>query len=85
VLKGLPSEHVHADCMGEYVKQQSMLSGRSLYVGKAIWFCEDKWCVGSKENIGTTVCFICVDDSARPRWSACTTTACAAVRAARCE
>jgi hypothetical protein len=31
VLKGLPSEDMQAECMGEYVKQERMLSGRSVY------------------------------------------------------
>jgi hypothetical protein len=35
VLKGLPSDHLQADSMGEYVKQERMLNGRSVYVGGA--------------------------------------------------
>jgi hypothetical protein len=56
VLKGLPSEHVHADCMGEYVKQESMLNSRSVYVGgrdgdMALYFDSSSWIVTTEEDI----------------------------------
>jgi hypothetical protein len=69
VLKGLPSEHVHADCMGEYVKQQSMLSGRSLYVGgrdgdMALYFQNNSWVVKYEDTIGVGASFLSADDRA---------------------
>jgi hypothetical protein len=69
-VSGLPSEHHASSCVGRYTREicshneNPTYKGSRLADGKAIWFCEDRWHVGSKENIGTLICYISVDDSA---------------------
>jgi hypothetical protein len=69
VLKGLPSEHVHANCMGEYVKQQRMMNGRSVYVGgrdgdMALYFDNSCWVVNYEEDNDDGGFFMSADDHA---------------------
>jgi hypothetical protein len=72
VLKGLPSDHSSAFCMGEYTKQQRTLNGRSVYVGgrdgnMALYFDDTDygtWVVNYEEDIGALAFFMYVDDCA---------------------
>jgi hypothetical protein len=57
-VKGLPPDHLHANCMGEYTKTERTLHGRSVYMGgyddnMALWF-DDRgcWMVDSEANVG---------------------------------
>jgi hypothetical protein len=55
--------------MGEYVQQERMLNGRSLYVGgrdgdMALYFDNNGWVVTTEESIGHGACFLHVKDSA---------------------
>jgi hypothetical protein len=68
-LKGLPPDHVQADCMGEYVQQERSLNGRSLYVGgrdenMALYFDNTDWVVTPEKGIGSGGRFMLVKDSA---------------------
>jgi hypothetical protein len=69
VLKGLPSNHPRAFCMGEYIKQERKLSGRSVYVGgrdgdMALYF-DSCWVVTTEEDIDDgRFYFIYVNDCA---------------------
>jgi hypothetical protein len=70
-LSGLPSGHYASSCVGRYTRETCnhneypTYKGTRLADGKAIWFCEDSWLVGNKEDIGTLNCFVCIDDCAR--------------------
>jgi hypothetical protein len=70
VLKGLPLDHVQAECMGEYVKQEHMFNGRSVYVGgrdgdMALYFDNRGWVVTYEEDIDDDGSFLMyVDDPA---------------------
>jgi hypothetical protein len=70
VLKGLPPDHVQADCMGEYVQQERSMNGRSLYLGgrdgdMALYFDNKDWVVTPEKGIcGGYRPFLHVNDSA---------------------
>jgi hypothetical protein len=69
-VSGLSSEHYASSCVGRYTRKICSHNEKPTYKGSrqadgmAIWFCEGVWRVGSKEDIGTRICFICVDDIA---------------------
>jgi hypothetical protein len=70
VLKGLPSNHPRAFCMGEYTTKDRKLNGRSLYVGgrdgdMALYFDNTDWVVTYEDTIGAAAAFFMyVDDCA---------------------
>jgi hypothetical protein len=56
-IKGLPPDHLRANCMGEYTKTERTLHGRSVYMGgydddMALWFdTNGGWRVDSKADV----------------------------------
>jgi hypothetical protein len=70
VITGLSAQHVAADCMGRYTRQARTYGKKPLYKGgrnknMSIWFEEEGncWCVGSEEEIGSTLCCMCAFDN----------------------
>jgi hypothetical protein len=69
VVKGLPPDHVQADCMGEYLHYDRTMNGRSVYVGgrdgdMALYFDNTDWVVTTEDDIGGGGCGMHVNDSA---------------------
>jgi hypothetical protein len=70
-LSGIPSKHLVSYCMGRYTRQVCSHNDKPAYRGSGqadgmgIWFCEGAWRVGLKENMGTELCFVSVEECAR--------------------
>jgi hypothetical protein len=63
VVKGLPSDHLRAHCMGGYNKQERTMNGRSVYVGgrdgdMALYFDNTHWEVTTEEDIDVGGCLM---------------------------
>jgi hypothetical protein len=69
VLKGLPLDHVRANCMGKYTKKERTINGRSSYVGgrdgeMALYFDEIVWVVTTEDAVGDGTFFMYTKDFA---------------------